>query len=289
MRILLTGGAGFIGAKIAARYRALGHSVLVFDKHPVLPYQESFVGDVTQHSDVRHAMAEFEPDVVSHHAANVDIQGSIVQPSHDALANIQGTAIVSECARAYRVKRLIYASSSSCYGQQSNQPVFEWASPMPLNPYGYSKWAAEYYARLHEHAVVFRYGNVYGPGQSIMDRGVVGIFARQLLMHEPPTLFGNATHDFIYVQDVVEANVLALNCVPMTMNIGSGVGTSINEILTLVEMTLNKRAKARLLPKQPGTYDKMVLDISLARACLQWEPSTSLQDGIAATCAWVNR
>ena len=283
MKILVTGAHGFIGSAIARRYAALGHEGHGFD-HRAQPFRS-----VTDWAAIERAMEDFKPDVVSHHAANVDIQRAIDDPGSDAHANVVGTAIVATAAVKYGVKRLIYASSSSCYGQQDVQPVSETAIPQPLNPYGWSKYAGEFYARRHGNAVIFRYGNVYGPGQSISDRGVIGIFARQLLAGEQPTIFGDALHDYIYIDDVVDANVRALACEPATMNIGSGTGTSTSEILALVQAALDIPTTPRRQPAQRGTYDHMVLDASLARSVMGWKPQWSLESGIAQVCRWVSR
>jgi len=250
MKILVTGGAGFIGSNIVDRYLADGHEVAIIDDlstgrrsnlNPDASFHELSI------TDAEAVLAVFEqemPEVVSHHAAQMDVRRSVAEPQFDAETNIIGTLSVLEAGRRVEARKFIFSSSGGAvYGDGVPLPTPEDACPEPLSHYGASKFAGEVYFRLYGRLydvryTILRYANVYGPRQNPHgEAGVNAIFANLMLRGERPTIFGTGdkTRDYVYVGDVVEANVLALERGDgETLNIGTGVQTTDQEVYDAV-------------------------------------------------------
>jgi len=225
MKILLTGGAGFIGSWVAERYIKEGHDVLILDdlstgRMENIPESAAFIKcDIRDDDAVRRAFAEFRPDVVNHHAAQIDVRKSVEDPAYDASVNIIGTIRLLESSVKSGVKRFIFASTGGAiYGEPANIPADEKTPPMPISAYGTSKYAVEKYLEYYRHiysldSVALRYANVYGPRQNPHgEAGVVAIFCSRILSGKPCTIFGDGeqTRDYVYAGDVARANLCAL-------------------------------------------------------------------------------
>ncbi len=313
MRILITGGAGFIGSHIAAAYVRDGHEVAVLDNFRTgskgnLPAAVTlFAGDVSQSADVAAVFGQFQPEVVSHYAAQLDVRHSLEDPAHDAATNILGGLNVLLQAARGGVRRFIFASSGGAiYGDTERLPADEDTPARPLSPYGLTKWTFESYLHIWRQVhgivpVILRYANVYGPRQNAEgEAGVIAIFSRRLLRGEPCVIYGDggSTRDYVYVGDVVRANQLALNLADGgTFNIGTGHQMTIRTVFDTV-----RDAADRLLsevvehPRQPGyapfragEVQRSALDNRRAKEILGWTPQTTFEEGIARTVDWMHR
>ena len=312
MRILLTGGAGFIGSHIAAAYLREGHEVAVFDNFRTgskrnLPAAASlFVGDISHAPDVEAACREFQPEAVSHHAAQLDVRASLEDPAYDAGVNILGGLNVLLHAAKVGARRFVFASSGGAiYGDTPGAPADERTAARPLSPYGLTKQTFESYLHIWREVhgivpVILRYANVYGPRQNAHgDAGVIAIFSQRLLRNRPCTIFGDggSTRDYVYVEDVVEANRLALTKGDGgVFNVGTGRGTTIREVFDTirdaVDGLLGPDPERPLEPEhtelRAGEVYRSTLNAGLAREVLGWEPRTSFQDGVARTVGFLH-
>jgi len=303
MRILITGGAGFIGSNIADAYRADGHEVAVLDSlltgslDNVSADTTLFHGDIADADTVDNCFANFKPEVVSHHAAQLDVRKSLADPVADAGTNIVGSLNVLLSSMRHHVDRFIFASSGGAvYGEPQRLPVDENHPIHPASPYGVTKYAFEHYLRiwseLHSFVpVVLRYANVYGPRQMPhTEGGVVAIFTQRLLHHQTCTIFGDGsmTRDYVYVGDVVAANRQALTRGGgATMNIGTGVQTTTREVFdTIREAVRKSSAEPRFRPERPGEVRFTALDNSRAKEILGWTPQFDFKAGTAETLRW---
>jgi UDP-glucose 4-epimerase len=298
MRILVTGGAGFIGSHVVDAYVSVGHEVIVIDnmrtgrRDRVNPAARLVEMDCLD-PELVDFLQELEPDVVNHHAANASVSVSVQRPIFDLEQNIQGTLNVLEAMRLAAVPRFIYASSGGAmYGNPNYLPADEAHPSNPVSPYALSKHTGERYARLYglEHGLQWtslRYANVYGPRQDPLgEAGVVAIFCQDLQAEKTPEIHwdGKQSRDFVYVKDCARANVLVLEQgYGQAYNIGTGVGTSINQLFaTLLDVT-GKAVSAKRGPRRPGDARHSYLDCTKARAELGWQPETSLREGLART------
>jgi UDP-glucose 4-epimerase len=305
MRVLVTGGAGFIGSHLVDAFVRLGHQVSVVDDlstgslehlNPYVTFYELDVRDP--------ALAEvFErerPEVVSHHAAHVDVRRSTEDAVFDAEVNVLGTVrVLHESARS-GVGRFIFSSSGGAvYGEPERLPVDETHPPRPISPYGASKRAAEEYVELfgamHGLAwTVLRYANVYGPRQGdLSEAGVVSIFARRMLDGRPCVINGDGDQqrDFVFVGDCVRVSELILDGAGAgrTYNIGTGVPASVNDVFESLARRTGYTLAPVHGPAQPGETYRIYLDASKARDELGWEPRVGLEDGLAITVADLER
>ncbi len=302
MRILVTGGAGFIGSNVAERFAALGHDVAVFDdlssgfREFVPAKARLYVGDLADAAAVEAAVADFRPEVVDHHAAQIDVRKSVADPVFDARVNILGTiGLLQSCTR-HGVRKFVYASTGGAlYGEGRILPAPEDHPVNPEAPYGASKHTVEHYLYLWKllHGLdytVLRYPNVYGPRQNPHgEAGVNAIFIGLMLKGEAPRIFGDgaAVRDYLYVGDVVEANVLALERGSGEMvNLGTGVGTSVNDIVRELKPLTGFAGEAIHLPARPGEVQRIYLDASRAKQVLGWEPKVGFREGLARTVEW---
>jgi UDP-glucose 4-epimerase len=303
VRILVTGGAGFIGSHVVDGFRAAGHDVAVVDDlstgqranlDPAVPLYELDIRDEA----LGGVFADFRPDVVDHHAAQANVPASVKDPVNDASINVLGSLNLLKLSAAHGVQKFIYISSGGAmYGDPdpASLPVKEEACARPLSPYGASKNALEVWLGVYQRTygldfTVLRYANIYGPRQGVREEGaVVAVFARRMLVGEPVVIdgMGDQTRDFVFVGDCVTANIAALSHGSCTsFNIGTGRETSIREIFEgLVELTGYQRPP-NYGPARKGDVLRIVLDPSLAREQLHWQAITSLRDGLETTCAY---
>ena len=296
MRILVTGGAGFIASHVVDGYLALGHEVAVLDnlsrgfRRNVNPRAEFYEGDIRDTAFLERVFSEVMPEVVNHHAAQMDVRRGVREPVFDAQVNIVGSLNLLQHEVAHKSRHIIYISTAgAAYGEPKQFPVREECPVNPITPYGISKHTVEHYLYTFSQLygltyVVLRYGNVYGPRQSSQgEAGVFAIFSEQMLAGIQPVIYGDGSklRDYVYVDDVVHANIAALDRgYGEIFNIGCGVPTSDGEVFALIRDILSKKdLQARYVPKRPGEINEIYLDIGEAKRKLGWIPRVSLLDG----------
>src|SRR5262252_1176976 len=294
MRILVTGGAGFIGSNVVDGFVADGHEVGVLDnlstgrREFVHPKARFVHADLTDAAAVDACVSELRPEVVDHHAAQIDVRGSVREPQHDARINILGSIALLEACRRHGVRKVIYASTGGAiYGEGRFLPANEDHPVHPEAPYGASKYTVEHYLYIWRllHGLdftVLRYPNVYGPRQNPHgEAGVNAIFIGLMLEGKRPRIFGdgNAVRDYLYVSDVVDANVLALDRASGEMlNLGTGIGTSVNDIVRELKAILGFREDAIHDAPRAGEVQRIFLDASRAKRVLGWTPKVAFTD-----------
>jgi UDP-glucose 4-epimerase len=303
MRILVTGGSGFIGSHVADAYLARGHEVAILDDLSrgsaanLNTRAKFYQGDICDRSFVDQVFAEFRPEVVNHHAAQMDVRRGVREPVFDATVNILGSLHLMEAAVERKTHHFIYISTAgAAYGEPTHSPVAEDAPVNPITPYGISKHTVEHYLFTFAHLyglsyVVLRYGNVYGPRQNSKgEAGVFAIFSEQMLTGIQPVIYGDGTklRDYVYIGDVVEANVAALGKgAGEIFNIASGVPTNDLQVFLTVRDLLGKNnVEPRFVPCRPGEIQQICLDISKARRLLGWTPRVSLAEGARRTVSF---
>ncbi len=304
-RILVTGGAGFIGSHVADAYVARGDRVWVLDdlSHGRLenvPSEATFVRmDVTD-AAVRDLFREVEFDVVNHHAAQIDVRVSVADPEFDARTNVLGLLNLTESAREVGTSRFVFVSSGGVvYGEPDLRPTPETAPKNPLSPYGVTKLAGEYYLNYYRRVhgleyVALRYSNVYGPRQDPHgEAGVIAIFCNRLLEQASLTIFGDGeqTRDYVYVEDVVAANLRATDMTldgegegidNVAFNVGTGVATSVNRLADALEAVAGVHPGRDYRAPRAGELRHSALDAARLRA-RGWAPQSSLEDGLRMT------
>jgi UDP-glucose 4-epimerase len=300
MRVLVTGGAGFIGSHIVDGLLEAGHEVFVVDnlssgKRQNLPPEVPLhVGDVTDTAWLTHVMAEVKPEVVTHQAAQISVVRSVKEPQFDDHQNVIGLISVLEAARAQNPSpKVIFASSGGAvYGTPKSIPVPETAEIHPASPYGLTKAVGELYIRLYGELhglryTVLRYANVFGPRQNAEgEAGVCAIFTNRALAGESMQIFGDGTQtrDYVFVGDVARANVLAVDKGEgATVNIGSGVQTSTQTVFDRIKAASGYPGEVIHAPERPGEVQGIALDASLAGEILGWKPTVGFADGIDVT------
>ncbi|RJP33627.1 MAG: NAD-dependent epimerase/dehydratase family protein [Actinobacteria bacterium] len=312
MRIVVTGGAGFIGSNLVDTLLDEGHAVTVVDNLSTGKF-ENLVGVKEAakenrfsflHTDIRDdaIIAAFrgkEQDAVIHLAAQPDVRFSVKDPVFDADVNVLGTLNVLQLAADNGVKRFINTSSGGCvYGEPDSIPVAEDAPRRPDSPYGVSKNVAEEYIRYYERTrdiscCTLALANVYGPRQNAFgEAGVVAIFIGKILAGEECTIFGDGgqTRDFVFVEDVVDAYRSALSRGDGEfLNIGTGVQTSVNELYNGIAEIMDWDIAAVYAPPREGELDHIALDAARAGEALGWRPRTTLQDGLSRTVEWYSQ
>jgi UDP-glucose 4-epimerase len=304
VKILVTGGAGFIGSHIVDLFLSAGHEVCVVDdlstgfRHNVPPQVPLHVVDIRD-SQLADVFESEKPEVVCHQAARANVRESFEKPLLYAEVNILGSLNVLECCRRFHVRKVIYASTGGAvYGAPEWLPVTEQHPINPLDPYGASKHHVEHYLHLYEKNfgiayTSLRYPNVYGPRQNPFgEAGVVAIFARQMLDEIRPVINGTGEQerDFVSAMDIAQANLSALTKGDgEIMNIGSGIATSVNTIYsTLAELT-GYREKAVYGPAKAGEVFKIYLNAGRAKEILGWTPNISLKEGLGATVEYFRK
>lgn len=303
MKALITGGAGFLGAALANRLAADGHTVYALDDlssgdREALDARVIFTrGDVKDVPRLWSLLAGV--DAVYHLAARVSVPESILYPVEYNTVNTGGTVSLMTAARDAGVRRVVFTSSGTVYGDQAEQPIVETARPHPVNPYAVSKLAAEHYVRAigdlyRIETVVLRIFNAYGPGQALPPAHppVIPHFMRQILSGGSILLYGpdpgDQTRDFVYVDDVVEAMVRAgqrSGLSGATINIGSGVETRVRDLVAGIERATGRKAAVLSSPEQSGGTARMCADLAAARASLDWAPAISLPEGLSRLAA----
>jgi UDP-glucose 4-epimerase len=297
MKVLVTGGAGFIGSHLADVLIQRGHQVVVVDNLSTGRLENINAAATFYQVDIGSPELEriFEkerPEIVDHQAAQTVIQKSMEDPVFDAKQNILGSLnLVLQCLR-FGVRKIVYASSAGIYGEPQCRPVDENHPVTPISYYGISKHTVEHYLSLSHlqnslSYVVLRYSNVYGPRQSPTgEAGVVAIFTRQMLQGERPTIFGKGdkTRDYVYVADVVTANLLAMEkSISGVFNIGTGVETSDQEMFDLLAGLTGYKGNPRYAPVRKGEIYRICLDSGKAQKEIGWQPHFPLREGLTET------
>lgn len=301
MKILVTGGAGFIGSHVVDAYLAHGDDVAVVDT--LASGREAYVDPRARlyRVDVASpALAEvFEqerPEVVNHHAAQSSVSVSVKTPVEDARVNVLGTVNLLDQAVRAGVRKVIFAASGgTLYGEPAHVPVSEDQPIQPLSPYGASKYAGEIYLALYRHLhdlpyFILRYANVYGPRQDPSgEAGVVAIFTGAMLAGRATTIFGDGTQtrDFVYVEDVAQANLLATDHAgDGVAHISTGAETTVNAIHRLLAVMTGHTPTPRYDPPREGDVYRSALDPSQAARLLGWRPQVGLEEGLRRTVEW---
>ncbi|HXG30371.1 MAG TPA: SDR family oxidoreductase [Thermodesulfobacteriota bacterium] len=301
MKILVTGGAGFIGSWVADAFIAEGNEVLIVDDLSTgveenIPEEAGFIkGDIRDRGLLERVFSQFRPDIVSHHAAQMDVRRSVEDPVFDAEVNIIGTINLLELSTKNGVKRFIFASTGGAiYGEPKDLPADESTPPMPISPYGTSKYAVEKYLGYYNAVygldyVALRYANVYGPRQNPHgEAGVVAIFCDRIISERPCLVFGdgNQTRDYVFVGDVARANILSIDAPVGSYNIGTEIETSVNDLVSTLRRVSGREFKVEYSPPRLGEVLRIYLDIKRAKRVLGWSPSVSLEEGIHRTWKW---
>ncbi|MSQ48233.1 MAG: NAD-dependent epimerase/dehydratase family protein [Deltaproteobacteria bacterium] len=298
MRILVTGGAGFIGSHIVDTYITAGHDVIVVDdlstgKRGNLNPKARFVQADIQDPTVRQLIVQEKIEVLNHHAAQMDVRRSVADPLFDARINILGMLNLLEGAREAGVKKIIFSSSGgTVYGEQETFPATEEHATRPICPYGVSKRTGEHYLYFYnvEYRIPYialRYANIYGPRQDPHgEAGVVAIFALKLLAGEQPVINGDGkqTRDYVFVGDVARANLAALQAeYTGPINIGTASETDVNQLFGHLRHLTGSTAPETHGPAKAGEQRRSVLAWSRAQQLLGWQPEMKIEEGLRRT------
>ncbi len=297
MRILVTGGAGFIGSHVVDRIIHAGHTPVVLDNLSYgtldnLPSGVELIrGDIRDRELVQRTLKGF--DAVAHLAAQRSVVGSMKDPHFDAEVNVLGTINLLDAAESTGVKSFVFASTGGAlYGETDGRPTPEDHPTFPESPYGVSKLAAENYVNHYSRrssmkAITLRMANVYGPRQGAGgEGGVVAIFSERALAGQSVAIFGDGeqTRDYVYVADVAEAFLLGLTATEScTVNIGTAIETSVNGLVSGIEAVTGKTVQRDYHPARPGEIRHSSLEITRARSALSWSPAHSFEAGLAKT------
>ncbi len=307
-RVLVTGGAGFIGSHIAEAYLRGVWEVVVLDdlsrgNERNIPKGAKFVRADIRSPEARKTLASGGFDVVNHHAAQIDVRVSVDRPAFDSEINVVGFVNLLEGAGEGRVRRVIFASSGGVvYGDPAVIPTPETAPKLPISPYGVSKLAGEYYLRALAllrgfEGVAMRYANVFGPRQDPKsEAGVVSIFVSRLLARQPLVVFGDGkqTRDYVFVKDVARANVLA-STVPSlaatdfdgpAFNIATSIQRSVLDLAQSVGKVMRQKPALEFAPPRPGELFRSALDVTKANRVLGWKPEYVFEDGLCELVDW---
>lgn len=298
MKILVTGGAGFIGSHVADGFIDNGHEVVIIDNlsigrmENVNPKAKFYLLDIRA-KECEKVFEQEEIDIVCHHAAQMDIRISVDNPIFDADVNVLGSLNILQNCVKFGVQKLLFASTGGAvYGEQKIFPCSESHPTYPISPYGITKLIVEKY--LHYYAnefglkhVILRYANIYGPRQNPLgEAGVVAIFTHKLLDGDQPIINGDGkqTRDYVYVEDAVRANLKALMLETNDVfNIGTGIETDVNKIFKLLNEKTDGKAREKHGPSKPGEQRRSVISYEKAEKLLKWKPTINLEEGLKRT------
>ncbi len=299
MKILVTGGAGFIGSHIVDEYIKLGHQVSIIDdlstgrKMNINPAAKFYEADIRDAVKVKEIFEKEKFDVMNHHGAQMDVRKSVEDPVYDASVNIVGVLTLLECCLKTGVKRVLFASSGGAiYGEQDYFPADELHPTRPISPYGVAKLTTEQYLFYYKavygiDSVSLRYANIYGPRQNPEgEAGVVAIFTTKLLAGRQPIINGDGkqTRDYVFVGDVVRANVLALNFEGSNIfNIGTGIESDVHQLFCHIKTSTKSSAEEKHGPAKKGEQLRSVLSSAKIEGKLGWRPTVSLEEGLRRT------
>ena len=300
MRILVTGGAGFIGSHVVETLLEAGHAVSIVDNlwergggrlQNVAPRARFYQVDVRSPA-LAHVLDEVRPEVICHLAAQHSVKISTEDPIHDAQVNSLGLINLLQCATHFGVRKVVFSSSGATYGTVDEMPIDENTPQHPESPYGITKLSSEHYLRFWKemHGLDFtalRYGNVYGPRQDPTgEAGVIAIFARAILLGQPVRIDwdGEQQKDYVYVRDVARANLLTLaEGGGQAFCIGTGRGASVNALYRSLVDIVGREVEIVRAPKRPGDIYLSYFDCRKAEECLGWKAETSLEEGLRLT------
>lgn len=301
MKILVTGGAGFIGGHVVDAYVKDGHEVVVIDnlstgkRANVNPKAKFYELDICSPKAAA-VVASERPEVLNHHAAQVDVRLSVADPIEDIRANVMGLVSLMEACRASDLKKVIFASSGGAvYGEQTSFPATEDHPTWPISPYGINKLTCEKYLYYYQQQygisyVTLRYANIYGPRQNPHgEAGVVAVFLKKMLSGGTPVINGDGrqTRDYVYVGDVAEANRLALSKLAhRAYNIGTGVETDVNTVFKALREFTGAKCKKVHGEAKPGEQRRSVISSSKIEQELGWRPRVAVAEGMRLTCEW---
>ncbi|MBI3784057.1 MAG: NAD-dependent epimerase/dehydratase family protein [Deltaproteobacteria bacterium] len=298
MKILVTGGAGFIASHVSDAFVEAGHEVLVLDdlssgKRENLNRHAKFYHLDVQDPKVAELFRQERPEVLCHHAAQMDVRKSVADPVFDARVNLVGLLNLLENGRQNGLRRVLFSSTGGAiYGEQDVFPCPEQHKTEPLSPYGIAKLASEKYLFFYQAQygisyAALRYANVYGPRQNPHgEAGVIAIFAEKLLRGEQPVINGDGkqTRDYVFVGDLVRANLLALTSeYSGPINLGTGIETDVNQLFAHLVKLCGASAKEQHGPAKAGEQKRSVIDSSLAKRVLAWKPEVTLEEGLRRT------
>jgi len=301
VRVLVTGGAGFIGSNIVDALISAGHEIAIIDnlstgkEENINPEASFFHIDITDFEALEGIFQNFKPEIVFHVAAQIDLRKSVEEPSFDAEVNVVGSVNLFSLCVQYGVKRIIFSSTGGAlYGEPEKIPANENSSIEPLSPYGVSKYCTEqylnYFKRLYGiERVILRYGNVYGPRQDPLgEAGVIAIFTNKILNGEILTVYGdgNQTRDYIFIEDAVGANLLSIEGKEGIYNIGTGIETSVNQIIELFSKILEKDIKPIYTQPRKGEVYKISLNPEKAKKELGFDAKFTFEEGLRKTIQW---
>jgi UDP-glucose 4-epimerase len=300
-RVVVTGGAGFIGSHVADAFVARGDAVLVVDdlssgrRENVAATADLEEVDVADAEGLNRLVDDFQPELICHLAAQASVTVSVTNPDLDFASNVRGTFNVCRAAAAQRARVLFASTGGALYGNDAPIPTPESHVPAPLSPYGASKLAGEAFVATQARSeglahVVLRLGNVYGPRQNPHgEAGVVAIFSDRLLDGRPPTVYGHGrpTRDYVHVADITRAFTLAAeDAVSGTFNVGWGKEVSVLELLAVLQRVAGREIEPRLEPLRPGELDRSAIDSRAAEVALGWKPQVDLDEGLTETFHW---
>ncbi len=303
MRILISGGAGFIGSHVADALIERGHRVTILDN--LVSGSEENVNrrakfhkfDIGNRKRLEKLFEKVQPEAVFHFAAQINVRTSVENPSADAETNIMGSLSLIELAAKHGVKKFVFSSTGGAmFDDTTPRPTSESIPAAPLSPYGIAKLSIEHYLRFFREVrglpyVILRYANVYGPRQNAHgEAGVISIFLTRMLEGTAPTINGDGmqTRDYVYVGDVAEANVKALDSAieEGVFHIGTGIETSVNDIFRMLNWQFGKAFEEVHGPAKPGEIAASALNARRAKEILGWEPKVALSEGLVATATW---
>ena len=304
MKVLVTGGAGFIGSHIVDQLIKEAHEVVVVD-NLVTGKKRNLHPDARFHKldilspKIAKVLQQEKPALISHHAAQIDLRRSVADPLFNARVNILGLLNLLENAVRFGVKRVIFASSGGAiYAKADTFPIPETHPTFPISPYGIAKLTSEHYLYYYQQVtglsfVSLRYGNVYGPRQDPFgEAGVVAIFSQKMLTGEQPVINGNGqqTRDYIYIDDLVEAHMAVMNQeIEGIFNVGTGEETSVNELFRHLSELTGFRGKEVYGPEKRGELNRSQLDYSKVSKAVGWTPRVSLSEGLSQTVAYFRK